>query len=261
MRSSPPGSWRQGDGAVADKGAPAGGEPKEVLKLSKGEAPGAGGKATQDKVRALEEEIAARDKTIREANERVAKLEKTVKDMNALAELKSKPMADLQKPAVSPPPSAKPAPPPVMPAPATPQPPVKSQPPPATSVAPHSPVETAPHPGPMAASGTQPGMDGTQPKPKSKPKVVEPPPPPPSLVDDLLSEPLYLAAGGGVILLVLGFLGYRILRGRRGGAGADDVAGAEKLRGKSVADSGADSSRWPCASAAGSDHRRGRSLG
>jgi pilus assembly protein FimV len=231
-------------GAVADKGAPAGGEPKEVLKLSKGEAPGAGGKATQDKVRALEEEIAARDKTIREANERVAKLEKTVKDMNALAELKSKPMADLQKPAVSPPPSAKPAPPPVMPAPATPQPPVKSQPPPATSVEPHSPVETAPHPGPMAASGTQPGMDGTQPKPKSKPKVVEPPPPPPSLVDELLSEPLYLAAGGGVILLVLGFLGYRILRGRRGGAGADDVAGAEKKTSevRAFADSGADTS-------------------
>ena len=75
-----------------------------MLKLSKGEAPGAGGKATQDKVRALEEEIAARDKTIREANERVAKLEKTVKDMKALVELKSKPMADLQKPAGSPPP-------------------------------------------------------------------------------------------------------------------------------------------------------------
>jgi pilus assembly protein FimV len=232
-------------GPVADKGAAAAGEPKEVLKLSKGEAPGAGGsKAMQDKVRALEEEVAARDRTIREANERVAKLEKTVKDMNALAELKSKPLADLQKPAVIPPPPAKPAPPPVVTAPAT-LPPVKPEPPPVTPAVPQSPVEVAPHPGPMAASGTQPGMDSTQPKPKPKSKVVvaPPPPPPPSLVDELLGEPLYLAAGGGILLLVLGFVAYRIIRGRRGGAGADDERGAEKKTSevRAFADAGIDS--------------------
>ena len=85
-------------GPVQDKTTPAAGEPKEVLKLSQGEQPGAGGgKAMQDKVRNLEEEVAARDKkTIRDANERIAKLEKTVKDMQGLLELKSKPMARLQ---------------------------------------------------------------------------------------------------------------------------------------------------------------------
>ncbi|MEO7726805.1 MAG: FimV/HubP family polar landmark protein, partial [Burkholderiales bacterium] len=56
--------------------------PKEVLKLSKGESPAAGkpgnGKAVsaKDRVRTLEEEATAREKTLAEANERVAQLEK-----------------------------------------------------------------------------------------------------------------------------------------------------------------------------------------
>ncbi len=230
-------------GPVPDKGAPTAGEPKEVLKLSKGEAPGAGGsKAMQDKVRNLEEEVAARDKTIREANERVAKLEKTIKDMNALAEIKNKPMAELQKPAVTPPAPAKPAPPPVATAPPPTLPPVtapavKPEPPPVT-VAPHGPTEAAQHPAPMTAPGTQPGMETTQPKPK--PKVVTPTLPPPSLVDDLLAEPLYLALGGGVVALVLGFVAYRIIGSRRGGG--DDEVGAEKKTSevRAFADTGAD---------------------
>jgi pilus assembly protein FimV len=247
-------------GPVADKGAPAAGEPKEVLKLSKGEAPGAGGgKALQDKVHSLQEEVAARDKTIREANERIASLEKTVKDMKALAELKSKSMADLQKPAVTPPAPptpapAKPAPPP---APAKPVPPVatapstmpsvappaaKPEPPPATGAAPTHPPEPAPHPGPMAGATTPPGPDGMQPKPKPKPKIAPPPPPPPGLMDDLLSDPIYLAAGGGVIALIVGFLGYRVIKSRRGGG--DDEVGAEKKTSevRAFADTGTDTS-------------------
>jgi pilus assembly protein FimV len=74
----------------------------------------------------------------------------------------------------------------------------------------------------MAASGTQPGMAAVQPKPK--PKVVAPPPPPPSFLDELLEEPTYLMAGGAIVALILGFLGYRFIRGRR--AAAD--FGAEK---------------------------------
>src|SRR3954471_6046146 len=73
-------------GPVTEKGAGPGTEPKEVLKLSKGEAPAAS-KALQDKVRNLEEEVAARDRTIKEANDRVARLEKTVKDMEGLLKL------------------------------------------------------------------------------------------------------------------------------------------------------------------------------
>ena len=204
-------------GPVQDKAIPSAGEPKEVLKLSQGEPPGGGGsKATQDKVRSLEEEVAARNKTIHEANERIAKLEKTVKDMQGLLELKNKPMADLQKPAVTPPSPAPAAPPAVVPPPAKPEAPPVTSPP------------VTPAIGPMAASGTQPAMADTEPKPKPKPhpRVVAPPPPPPSLLDDLLAEPTYLAGGAAVIALILGFLGYRIIKGRRGAA-ADDF-GAEK---------------------------------
>ena len=226
-------------GPVADKGAPAAGEPKEVLKLGKGEAPGAGGKAMQDKVRSLEEDVAARDKTIREANDRIAKLEKTVKDMTGLLEAKNKTMAELQKPAA--PPAAMPAK-PVLPA-APPEKPLAAVPPPAPPPAmpapakpdthaampatPASPPEVAPHVGPMAASGTTPGMQGgdVKPKPKPRPRVIAPPPEP-SLVDQLMGDPLYLAAGGVVLLLVLGFLAYRIIRSRRGNS--DDAVGAEK---------------------------------
>ncbi len=206
-------------GPVQDKATPAAGEPKEVLKLSQGEQPRAGGgKAMQDKVHNLEEEVAARDKTIREANDRIAKLEKTVKDMQGLLELKNKPMAELQKPAVTPP----------TPAPAAPPPPV-AQPPVKPEVAPVMPPPAAPATGPMANSGTQPNIAGgtePQPKPKPHPRVVAPPPPPPSLLDDLLAEPTYLIAGGVVVALILGFLGYRIIRGRRGAAA--DSFGAEK---------------------------------
>jgi pilus assembly protein FimV len=221
-------------GPVVDKGAPAAGEPKEVLKLAKGDAPGAGGsKALQDKVHGLEEEVAARDKTIREANDRIAKLEKTVKDMQTVIDLKSKPMADLQKPAVTPPvpAPAKPAP---LPVPAKPAPPVATaptttpsvMPPPAKPEPPPAGTEPAPHPGPMATN-TPPGPDGTPAKPKPKPKIAPPPPPPPTgLMDDLLSDPIYLAAGGGVVALIVGFLGYRVIKSRRGGG--DDEVGAEK---------------------------------
>jgi pilus assembly protein FimV len=226
-------------GPVQDQGAAPSGEPKEMLKLGKGDAPGAGGsKALQDKVRGLEEEVAARDKTIREANERIAKLEKTVKDMQGLLELKSKPMAELQKPAVTPP-TAKPATPPS----AAPQEPPSVAVPPVTAPSVSPPV-TAPSAGPgsapMAASGTQSMAEGTPaPKPRPKPRVV-PAPPPPSLVDQLLGEPMYLIAGGGVLALVLGFLGYRVMKNRR--EAADDSVGAEKKTSevRSFADTGTD---------------------
>jgi len=199
-------------GPLPDKSAPPASEPKEVLKLSQGEPPGAGGsKAAQEKVRGLEEELAARNKTIREANERIAKLEKTVKDMQGLLELKNKPMAELQKPA--PPPSPMPAPPPA----AT---------PPAPKI--DTALPAAPAIGPMAASGTQPTMADMEgkPKPKPHPRVVAPPPPPASLLDDLLAEPTYLAGGGALVALIVGFLGYRVIKGRR--SAAADEFGAEK---------------------------------
>ena len=214
-------------------------EPKEVLKLSKGEGPGASGnKALQDKVHGLQEEVAARDKTIQEANERITKLEKTIKDMQGLLDLKSKGMAEMQKPpmplakAEAPalpkpgaPPAAAPAPPlpPAAPAPAAGK-PGPTLPAPSTAAVP---APAPPAIAPTTAPGTEPTVPGAQAKakPKPKPKVVAAPPAPPSLVDQALDEPLYLA-GGAAILAVLGFLAYRFVRSRS--MGADEAYPAEK---------------------------------
>lgn len=76
------------DKSVSDK------EPaKEVLKLSKGEAPGdkavGGGKSiAKDKAIAKEEDAIAKNKALKESKERTAILEKNVKDLQRLAELK-----------------------------------------------------------------------------------------------------------------------------------------------------------------------------
>ena len=220
-------------GPVADKSIPPASEPKEVLKLSKGEAPG-GNKAAQARVHALEEEVAARDKTVREANERIAKLEKTVKDMQALTELKSKSMADAQKSASpQPKPEAVAPSPPVITPPAlapTPSPTPSTTSP--SAMAPTTlPAPTpAPMTGPMATSGTQPEVGlspPARPSPKPRPRIVQAPEPAPqSFIDQALSEPMYLAAGVGV-LAVLGFLAYRMLQSRRAVA-EDDELEAEK---------------------------------
>ena len=104
---------------VEDK---AGGEPKDVVKLSKGEPPGAAAgagkgkpRSNAERIRMLEEEVVARERALNEANERVAQLEKTIKDMQKLVELKSPGMAAAQQQALQ---AAKPkvvAPPPPQP--------------------------------------------------------------------------------------------------------------------------------------------------
>jgi pilus assembly protein FimV len=71
---------------VKDKAAPAPAPGADVLKLSKGQ-PGADA-ASQQRQQALEEEVAAKGRSLKEANERVAQLEKTVKDMQQLIKLK-----------------------------------------------------------------------------------------------------------------------------------------------------------------------------
>jgi pilus assembly protein FimV len=83
---------------VEDKVAAAG--PKDVVVLSKGDsasAKGKDGKSGADRVRALEEDLASRDKALAESNERIAILEKTIKDMQKLAELKNPTLAAAQQ--------------------------------------------------------------------------------------------------------------------------------------------------------------------
>ncbi len=93
--------------SVADKAPVAKESAKEVLKLSKGEAPGdhaatgAGGKSmsAQDKKNAAQEDAIAKAKAAKEGQERAAMLEKNLQDMKRLAQLKSEAAALAQPPA------------------------------------------------------------------------------------------------------------------------------------------------------------------
>jgi pilus assembly protein FimV len=180
-------------------------EPKDVVRLSKGEPAGAAagkGKArsTAERVRMLEEEAVAREKALVEANSRIAQLERTIKDMQKLAELRSPTMAAAQQQAqtaAAPAPVAKPAP---QPAPAKPG---------AVAVAKPAPA-AAPAPKPQPAA---------QPKPRP---AAAPPMQEPELMDEIMaaaSDPLYLGAGGA---LVLGGLAFWMVRRRRVGLGRSD---------------------------------------
>jgi pilus assembly protein FimV len=227
---------------VSEKSPAPEAQPKEVLKLSKGDAAGGAG-ASQARIRSLEEEVAAREKTIKEQTERVAKLEKQVKDMQVLLELKNKGMADLQKQAAAPAPSV-PTPaaaptkeskpgaahgtehqpaqaavpseskPESKPAPA----PMDTQPAPATTTA-AEPVAG----GPAAQSGTRPSAAAAgakKPRAKAVKAASEP-----SLMDQLMN-PMYLG-GGAAVLALLGFLGFRSMKKRKASS-FEDIEVAEK---------------------------------
>lgn len=225
---------------VEDKAAPPDDAGKDVLKLSKGEpakggaapAPVADGK-TQERVRALEEEIASKGRAVADANQRIAQLEKQIKDMQALLEMKSKGMADLQKPAEKP--AAPPPPPPPPVAEKAPEPPKPVEPPPV--VEPPKPAEPpaaalpkAEAPPPAAEMPATPPagepLPAEPPPPPKKKFVPPPPPPPPSLVDQLLDNPMILGAGA-LVVAALGGLGFSAWKRKKGGAKprpADDSA-------------------------------------
>jgi pilus assembly protein FimV len=160
---------------IADKTPPARESAKEVVRLSKGEAPGdkaitnGNARAMQDKLHALEEETVARSKTLKESNERIALLEKNISDMQHLIELKTKAIA-----------AAKP--------------------------------EVKPEAIAVAASSVAPARaSGVQAAKPAAPKVAQEEP---SLLDQILGEPLYLAIGAA-LLLGLGAVGFvRTRRGK-----------------------------------------------
>lgn len=79
--------------SVSAKGE-AGQAPAEVLRLSRGDAPGAREaavevKSLKDKVQSLEEDLTARNKALKESQDRIAMLEKNNREMQKLIELKS----------------------------------------------------------------------------------------------------------------------------------------------------------------------------
>jgi pilus assembly protein FimV len=160
---------------------------KEVLKLSKGEAPqdktgaSAGGQpmSAQDKKNAAQEEAVAQSKAAKEAQNRTALLEKNLQDMQRLAELK----AQLNAVKV----------------------PLKTE----AAALPKT-VETPP-----AQSGATAATSAVKPAPIISPKS-KPVNPEPSLADQILEEPLYLAAVAGALLVLGGvaFLMYRRKKNR-----------------------------------------------
>jgi pilus assembly protein FimV len=238
--------------AVEDKAA--GKEaPKEVLKLSKGDTP-VGGKAgngkpisSKERLRMLEEEATAREKSLAEANERVVQLEKNIKDMQRLLEIKGV-VPPGAKPPVAPAPPAKAdqvakadlskAPPPAKTEPPKVEPP-KMEPAKDAAKAAAEPPKGEQKAGDQKAApvveppkGEAPKADVTKaaPAPKPKPKAAAPPPPPePGLVDQIISaatDPIYLAGGLGG-LAVLGGGAFWFARRRRA-QDADDNGKGQK---------------------------------
>ena len=161
--------------AVAEKATAGKEAPKEVLKLSKGEAPSdkivGGGKSTaKDQANAQEEEAIAKSKALKESQERTALLEKNVKDLQRLADLKQ-PGAGEQANAAS---AAV-----------------------AAGTAATSQVAAASAPKKMAV-------------PAPVPVVVTEP----ALFDSILEDPIMLA-GGVALLLALGGVGFVLARRKR----------------------------------------------
>lgn len=177
--------------SVADKAPVASDSAKEVLKLSKGEAPGdktsAGGigkgLSAQDKKNAAQEEAIAKAKAAKEEQDRVALLEKNLQDMQRLAELKEKSLAELKSQAATE----------AMSSVAT-----------VSNVAAVSAVTSASEVAPASEVKPTPVV-----KPATPPVTVET-----SLLDKLLSEPLYWG-GAAAALLGLGGLGFALSRRKK----------------------------------------------
>jgi pilus assembly protein FimV len=186
-------------------------EPKDVVRLSKSEAPtpGAAGTGTKgsaaDRIRMLEEEVTARERALKEANERVAQLEKTIKDMQRLAEIKSQGMAAAQQQA-----QAQAGMKPEAPKPASDTPSAAAPPKPGPTAA--SPESTPkPQPAPVTAKAPDTGKKDAN-KPKPTPVVKAQPKKETGALETVLDNPMYL--GGAALLLAAG-LGYVFVRRRR----------------------------------------------
>ena len=237
---------------VEDQGSK--GEPKDVVRLSKGEPAGAAGKgkaaSPAERIRMLEEEAVAREKALAEASSRISQLEKTIQDMKKLAELKSPGMAAAQQQAAAAKPDPKAA--PAKPEAKKPEAVAAAKPEPAKPAEAPKPEEKKPEA--VAAAKPEPAKPAEAPKPEAKPAPKpqaeakpapkKPAPAPkkkePELMDQVLeaaTDPLYLGVGGGV--LALGGLAFFMARRRRSRAGGDDAPIAPTLSKAAAAAAGA----------------------
>ncbi len=201
---------------VEDK-APAPTEIKDQLKVSKADT-AKDTRTAQGKIAALEEDLVAKEKALKEAQSRQADLEKNLKELQNLLELKNQNLADLQKQATAKAAPSAPESPPVL-LPVKPEAaPAVAAPAPAAAIKPaeKKPAEAAKPVEPVAAKPAEDvkpaetGKPAAPPKPAMSSKKTPPPPPPPEpdFLDELMGNPAIL--GGGVLVLgLLGFIAYR----------------------------------------------------
>ncbi len=211
-----------GSAAVVPPPPPAA-ESKDVLKLSKSDASKAGSsKGGGAQVSALQEEVASKDKALKEAQSRVADLEKQIRDMQRLIDLKSgapaKP-ADTKVATAPPPPPAKVEPPKPAEAPKVAE--VK----PTEAPKPAEPAKTEP---PKAEPPKAEAPKAEAPKVAEAPKAAPPKPsaaaakkapPPPSMMDEAMDN-LPIILGGVGLLALLGGGAFLFARRRKARAEA-----------------------------------------
>ena len=197
-------------GRIEPKPAPTPPAAQDQLRLSKVEPAKPGAAPSQA---AREDDLASRDRALKEAQSRQADLERNASDLRKLLELKNQQLAELEKKAAkpaAPPPAQTPAP----VAPATPAPVAKAP------AAPEKPAPTVLTPAPAApeaaklpaeaAKPAAPGAAAKKPEPP-KPEAKKAPQPETSVLDEFLDNPLYLGLGGGLVLLLFayGYIAWR----------------------------------------------------
>lgn len=228
VETSPPAQQASGKikPKVEDKALPAPVNDKlEVSKTETGKASG-----VNDPRKALEEDLVARDKALREANVRIAELEKNLENLKKLVELKSQSGAQVQqqatqsvKPAEDIKPEVVPAKPAEVAAPAA----KPVEPAPEKSVAEKPPEASAPTPAPVAATEKPIEKPAEMPPaetPKPAAKKPPPPPPPPPPPDFIEENPELVFGGGSLLALLLGYLGYSAWRKKKKAREADEFA-------------------------------------
>ncbi|MDP3290102.1 MAG: FimV/HubP family polar landmark protein [Methyloversatilis sp.] len=204
--------------ARVDDRAPSAAAASDQVRVSKSAA------ESDRKISALEEEVVAKERALKDANSRLADLERNVRELQKLVELKNTPMAQAQQqaatpqtPATTPAPAPVPAPVPVV------QPTEKPVPDLAADAAKPEDKEV---PDLVALADEEPAEKPAEPPvaiepPKSEPvppvaasaPVPEPAPEPEQ--PGLFSDPKTLGGLGAVLLLVLGYLGYRKSKARQ----------------------------------------------
>lgn len=196
--------------AAEDTSMPAATGPKDVVKLSAGDAAAAKSganvneiKSLENKITALQEEATAREKSVKEAQDKTASLEKQISDMQKLLEMKSGALADMQKQAETQAAAEKDK--------AAQVDVAKPQ----AEVPPAKPVDNAPQATKQADSEIKVGADAEKPKPSPAPVPVTETVPQQGFIDGILDGLNFglLAPAGGLIALLAG--GWLYLRKKR----------------------------------------------